>query len=140
MLGDGGIVASRILYLERKIGVRGAHEGDAFIGEVTTTRTGATLRWGGRSFRSLKGSGFKANYFEVETGVRWWISGCRRDGHDALYPLIVAIDEEVRERYWREVRGEPGRVHERSFRSEGKHTQSGPRSGGKHGAERPHHR
>ncbi len=130
-------MASRLMYLERKVGVRGALEGDAFIGRVTTNRTGATLRWRGRAFRSLKGSGYKANYYDVATGERWWISGCRRDGDDALYPLIVAIDDDVREAYWREVRGAPARVHESSFRSEGKHTKSGRRGGGKDGAERP---
>lgn len=103
---------SRIMYLERKVGVRGAMEGDAFIGAVTATRTGATLRWQGREFQSLKGSGYKRNYFEVGTGIGWWISGCRQDGNDALYPLIVAIDDEVREAYWRDVRGEPSRIDE----------------------------
>jgi hypothetical protein len=125
------------MYLERKVGVRSAHEGAAFIGRVAINRTGATLRWRGRAFQSLKGMGYKANYYDVETGERWWISGCRRDGDDALYPLIVAIDEDVREAYWRDVRSAPSRSHEATFRSEGKHTQSGSRGGGKEGAERP---
>jgi hypothetical protein len=98
------------------------------------TRTGATLRWRGRSFQSLKGAGYKANYFEVETG------GCRQDGRDALYPRVVTIDDDVAEAYWSEIRGRPERTAERSFRSEGKHARSGRRGQGKDGADRPGHR
>lgn len=128
------------MYLERGGGLRSAVHGDAFIGRVSITRTGATLRWRDRSFQSLKGGGYKANCFEVETGERWWISGCRQDGRHALYPRVVTIDDDVAEAYWREIRGQPERATERSFRSEGKHARSGRRGQGKVGAERPGHR
>jgi hypothetical protein len=29
-------------------------------------------------FQSLNGSDFKANYFEAETGDKYWISGCKK--------------------------------------------------------------
>jgi hypothetical protein len=76
---------------------------------VTFSRTGATLHYGGKSFQSLSGSGFKANYFCVETGEHYWISGPRRDGVDRLYKSDwpVEIDEDVREEYWIEIRGMP---------------------------------
>jgi len=57
----------------------------------------------------LNGSGFKANYFDVETGERFWISGPRKDGQDRLYSdssALVEIDPDVAEEYWREIRGE----------------------------------
>jgi hypothetical protein len=57
----------------------------------------------------LKGSGFKANYRETETGEQYWISGPRRDGLDRLYGksgLVVEIDDDVREEYWAEIRKE----------------------------------
>jgi hypothetical protein len=55
----------------------------------------------------LKGEGFKANYYEVETGEHYWNSGPRRDGRDALYATNVGpeIDEDVREEYLRDIRG-----------------------------------
>lgn len=83
--------------------------GDARIGKVTFSRTGATLHYQGKSFQSLKGSGFKANYFDVETGEQYWISGPRRDGTDRLYKSNwpVEIDEDVREEYWIEIRNKP---------------------------------
>jgi hypothetical protein len=63
-----------------------------------------------KSFQSLKGRGFKANYYETETGNEYWISGPRRDGLDRLYgksALFVDIDEDVREEYWTEIRKRP---------------------------------
>jgi len=43
-------------------------------------------------FRSLKGAGFKANYFELEDGDPYWISGPRKDQN-------VVFDEDVRGEY-----------------------------------------
>lgn len=83
--------------------------GSARIGRVTFSRTGATLHYGGKSFQSLKGSGFKANYFCVETGEQYWISGPRRDGTDRLYKSDwpVEIDEDARDEYWTAIRKTP---------------------------------
>lgn len=102
---------SRIMYIEDKsAGLSGA----ARIGRVTFSKTGKTLLYRGARFQSLKGQGFKANYFDVETGEEFWISGCRRDGADRLYGerLPVQIDEDVREEYWASIRGMPERAHE----------------------------
>ena len=92
-----------------KLGQDDVLHGSARIGRVTFSRTGATLHYGGKSFQSLKGSGFKANYFDVETGEQYWISGPRRDGTDRLYKSDwpVEIDEDVREEYWTEIRKKP---------------------------------
>jgi len=62
---------SRIMCLESKAG---GLVGPVRIGRVTFSKTGATLYYAGKSFQSLKGSGFKSNYFEVETGEPYWIS------------------------------------------------------------------
>ena len=97
---------SRIMYIESKAG---GLVGPARIGRVTFSKTGATLYYAGRSFQSLKGSGFKSNYFEVETGEPYWISGPRKDGQDSLYATNVApeVDEDVRAEYWSKIRGLP---------------------------------
>ena len=102
---------SRIMYIESK--AEGLN-GPARIGRVTFNRTGRTLYYKGQSFQSLKGSGFKANYRETETGEEYWISGPRRDGLDRLYgksALVVEIDAEVREEYWTEIRKKPELKH-----------------------------
>jgi hypothetical protein len=98
---------SRIMYVERK---GGQLEGTARIGRVSFSRTGGTLYYRNMAFQSLKGSGFKANYYEVETRDQYWISGCKRDGSDRLYGgkyPPVEIDEDVREEYWTKIRRKP---------------------------------
>jgi hypothetical protein len=103
--------AGRIMYIERK---GGDLTGAARIGRVTFSKTGSTLYYGGQTFQSLKGAGFKSNYYCVETGEDYWISGPKRRGGDALYggSRPIEIDDDVREEYWREIRGEPERVRE----------------------------
>ena len=94
----------RIMYIEIKS--EGLSGGEARIGRVTFSKSGATLYYHGRSFRSLKGAGFKANYYDVETGEEFWISGPKRDGGDRLYGerVPIQIDDDVREEYWRDIR------------------------------------
>lgn len=96
----------RIMYIESKAG---GLTGPARIGRVTFSKSGATLYYDGKAFQSLKGSGFKSNYFEVESGDAYWISGPRKDGQDALYPthLATLVDEDVHDEYWAEIRGLP---------------------------------
>jgi hypothetical protein len=54
----------------------------------------------------LKGSGFKANYYNVENGDEYWISGPRKDGKDALYAtnILTEVDQDVSEEYWTQIR------------------------------------
>ena len=53
--------------------------GAARIGRVYFSKSGKTHYYKGMQFQSLKGSGFKANYFEVESGDHYWMSGPRKD-------------------------------------------------------------
>ena len=93
------------MYIEDK---SGGLVGPCRIGRVTFSKTGATLNYAGRAFQSLKGGGFKANYFDVETGQQFWISGPHKDGADGLYGRITQpadVDGDVAEEYWRVIRG-----------------------------------
>jgi len=103
---------SRIMYIEDK---SGGLSGPARIGRVISSKSGSTLYYGGRAFQSLNGNGFKANYFAVDTGARFWISGCRKDGADRLYGerLPVEIDDDVRDEYWTLIRSLPERANDR---------------------------
>ena len=95
---------TRIMYIEDK---SESLNGPARIGRVTFSKTGRTLRYGSQEFCSLKGNGFKSNYFDVATGDEYWISGPRRDGADRLYTGVgptVEIDADVAEEYWRTLR------------------------------------
>lgn len=94
------------MYIESKAG---GLTGPARIGRVTFSKSGATLYYAGKAFQSLKGSGFKSNYVEVESGDAYWISGPRKDGRDSLYPTHVqtVVDAEVHDEYWSGIRGLP---------------------------------
>ena len=74
--------AGRIMYIECKAG---RLAGDARIGRMKFSKTGRTLYYRGQTFQSLKGAGFKSNYYCVETGDDYWISGPKRRGGDRLY-------------------------------------------------------
>lgn len=114
----------KIMYIEPGGGLAGA---GGRIVLVTFSQTGKTLRYGGVTFRSLHGKGYKANYYNIETGERYWISGPRRDGNDALCGMVIDVDEDVRERYWREIRQRPDLAALSSFRSPGKYSRRKPR-------------
>ncbi len=59
---------SRIMYVEYK---GDGLVGPARIGRVTYSKTGSTLYYKGKAFQSLKGMGFKANYFDIATNERY---------------------------------------------------------------------
>ena len=77
------------------------------VGRVHFSKTGKTIYYKDSVFHRLGGQGFKANYYDENTGDQWWISGPHKDGHDRLYggQLGIEIDEDVAEEYWRDVRG-----------------------------------
>jgi len=99
---------TRIMYIEYK---QASLNGPARIGRVAFSKTGRSLYYGGKTFQSLKG-GYKANYFDVETGDQYWISGCKKEGGDRLYVsnLPIEIDEDVRCEYWERIRNLPGSI------------------------------
>ena len=100
----------KLLYIEHK-GASNGIVGPARIGWAEVAWPVRSVRYRGRRFASLKGAGRKSNYYDVETGEHYWISGCRKDGADALYDTDVYIDEDAREAYWTEVRGLPRLAH-----------------------------
>lgn len=114
---------TRIMYIECK---GEGLEGPGRIGRVRLSKTGKTIYYRGRTLQSLKG-GYKANYYDVDTGESYWISGCKKKGDDTLYPGIIEIDEDVRKEYWTEIRELPENVRKRSFRTVGKYTNRKPK-------------
>ena len=104
------------MWIERKDGLAGP----ARIGRVTFSKSGQSIHYNGKTFRTLNGRGFKANYADVETGEEYWISGCRKDGRDALYNTDVQLDDDIREEYWNEIRNCPEHLQVSSFRALGK--------------------
>ena len=70
-------------YIELKSGH--SDNGPAWIGYVSTSKTGRTVYFDGRGLMKLKGqrrgeSG--ANYVDTETGESFWVSGVKKNGED----------------------------------------------------------
>lgn len=70
---------NRLIYVEQKSGV---DSGLAWIGIAGASKTGATIYSNGMAFKSLKGTGISANYFDIETGEEYWISGIKKNNQD----------------------------------------------------------
>lgn len=91
----------RIMWIEYK---GNGIVGPARIGWVKVSDKGKRLEYGNQSFRTLRGQGFKSNYYDTVTHEEYWISGCHRDGRDALYSTDVEIDDDALEEYWVNIR------------------------------------
>ncbi len=109
---------TRIMYIENK---SEDISGPARIGRVTFSKSGKSVYYRGKTFQSLKGAGFKANYVDVDTREEYWISGCKKNGGDRLYPGEIEIDEDVREEYWLNIRNQPENVALSKIRCAGKY-------------------
>ena len=101
---------SKIMYIERKAGEL---IGNACIGRVTFSKTHKSIYYKNQEFRSLRGRGFKANYYDSDTGEEYWLSGCKKNGNDRLYGerLPIKIDDDVREEYWLKIRNLPENIN-----------------------------
>lgn len=105
---------SRIMYVECK---GGGLTGPARITRVVFSKSGRSVYFQGRRLQSLNGAGFKANYFDVETGEQYWISGPKKSGQDRLYGGVVEVDEDAREEYWAHIREQPEKIGQSKYRS-----------------------
>lgn len=111
-------IMKRVMWIEYK---GDGIVGPAKIGWVKVSAKGKRLDYCGQSFRSLNGRGFKSNYYDTETGERYWISGCRKDGRNALYNTDVEVDEDALEEYWVNIRNEPQKKNIKEFHAYGKY-------------------
>lgn len=91
------------------------------IGWATVSDRDKRIDYRGRSFRTLRSAGFKANFSDTKTGEFYWISGCRKDGRDALYNTDVEIDDDALQEYWLNIRKMPANLKIKKFRARGKY-------------------
>lgn len=71
---------TEIKYIELKSGFSG--NGPAWIGLVSFSKSGKSIYFNGKAFQSLNGTGISANYFDLESGDEYWISGVKKDMSD----------------------------------------------------------
>lgn len=69
-----------IKYIELKTGFN--DNGPAWIGKVQFSKSGRTIYFNGKAFKSLHGQGSYANYYDLETEDEYWISGVKKNGQD----------------------------------------------------------
>lgn len=88
---------SKLMYVEAKSGF--SDNGPAWIGKAFFSRSGQTIYFNGQAFK--KGSGISGNYFEIETGDEYWISGVKKDGKDRHWAGggKIVIDKSVISEY-----------------------------------------
>jgi hypothetical protein len=113
---------TEIMYIEDKDGLIG----EGRICRVRLSKTGKTIFYGELEFQSLKGAGYKSNYFEISSGMEYWISKPRKDGNDTLYSGVVSIDDDAREEYWKVIRQKPENSTISSYRCSGKYSRRKP--------------
>jgi hypothetical protein len=65
-------------YIELKDGYN--DNGPAWIGYVTTSKSGRTIYFNGRALGKCKGQ--RGDYVDMETGELFWVSGLKKNGQD----------------------------------------------------------
>jgi hypothetical protein len=80
-------------YIELKTGHN--DDGPAWIGRVQLSRSGRTLYFNGKAFQRGRG-GASGNYFDVETGDIYWISGVKKRGRDRHWAGSGKVTMEAR--------------------------------------------
>jgi len=108
---------TQIMYIEFK---GDGINGPACVGRMAFSKSYGSVYYQGRRHQVLNG-GYKTNYFDSETLEEVWISGCEKKGGDRLHPGVIAIDEDVREEYWTEIRKMPEEKNRKKIRCPGKY-------------------
>jgi len=70
---------TKIMYIENK---SFGHSGPAWIGFVEFSKSGQTIYCNGKALKKLKRPEYIANYFDIETGEEYWVSGIKKNGQD----------------------------------------------------------
>lgn len=108
----------RVMWIEHKVdGIAGP----ARIGWVKVKDGGKRIEYKEQTFRTLSGRGFKANFYDMKTGEHYWITGCGKDGRNALYSTEVKIDDDALEEYWVNIRKKPENIKIKKFKALGKY-------------------
>lgn len=100
-------MTARIMYIED--GSHGAG-GPAWIGRVRYSASGRMLYYRGRTLHRT----FEGTHIDIESGETFRIAEPSANGADRRpgETLPIAIDDDVREEYWRRIRRRPERADE----------------------------
>lgn len=68
------------MYIELKSGF--SDNGPAWIGKVEFSKTGQTIYFDNKALKRIKNGGINSNYYNIETGEDYWVSGIKQNGQD----------------------------------------------------------
>jgi hypothetical protein len=71
---------TEIKYIELKSGF--SHNGPAWIGLVSYSKSGKTIYFDGKAFQRIGSDRMRGNFFDIETGEEYWISGVKKNQQD----------------------------------------------------------
>ena len=71
---------SEIKYIELKSNFN--HDGPAWIGLVSYSKSGKTLYFDGKAFQRIGSDRKRGNYYDIESGEEYWISGVKKNQND----------------------------------------------------------
>jgi hypothetical protein len=101
-----GDVAERVMFVQLKTGYD-TDQGPAWISLMRFNNTWKTAYWHGKTLR--RGPGMSdANFFDVHTHEKCWVSGPHRDRRDVRYSSVEPeIDDDARAAYEAFLTGAP---------------------------------
>lgn len=68
----------RVMYIELKSGY--GDDGPAWIGRVTFSKSGQTIYFNDKALKKFQG--ISGNFYDVEVGEEYWVSGVKKDERD----------------------------------------------------------
>lgn len=80
-------------YIELKTGY--SDDGPAWIAHVRLSQSGNTVYFNGKALKKAKGGVDGGNYYDMETGEGYWVSGIKKSGLDRHWAGagVVTIEE-----------------------------------------------
>lgn len=85
-------VPDRVMFVQLKTGYD-TDRGPAWISVVSFNRSWKTARWHGKTLQRWPAM-IDANFYDVETKEKYWVSGPHRDGRDVRYSSVVPTVED----------------------------------------------
>lgn len=88
-----------IKYIELKSGF--GDNGPAWIGMAEFSKSGRTVYFNGKALKNSNAQGIAGNYFDIENGDEYWVSGIKKNGTDRHWTGggKIMIDKNIVELY-----------------------------------------
>jgi hypothetical protein len=71
---------TELKYIELKSGF--SHDGPAWIGLVSFSKSGKTVYFDGKAFQRIGSDRMMGNFYEIQSGDEYWISGVKKNQSD----------------------------------------------------------